>query len=159
MGGFENGPLAYAEISFKDNAADSLVLPDNTAGDVHIQVTNFDTNGLSNLMTPDHTNDHITVVVDGVYEIHVCIAVANVAAQAHAIHFDLFKNNQATLIPSVHGHRQLSGGAGDIGAIPLCGITRLSAGDTIELWASTDASASREILIDDTTFIISQIGV
>jgi hypothetical protein len=52
-----------------------------------VQVTAFDTNGASNLMTPDHTNDHITVIAPGDYLCAVSIGADSQAGSAATFGF------------------------------------------------------------------------
>ena len=58
---------AYAGISVADQAVETAIAVAGTA----VQVTVFDTNSPYNRLTPDHTNDHITVDVAGDYFITV----------------------------------------------------------------------------------------
>ncbi len=149
----KSGAQAYAEIYTQDNT-------DNTTlnSGAKVQITDFDTNGLSNRMTPDHTNDHITVVHSGVYKCTVCIAIVNVAAQAQTIEVSAWKNNGATEFANVTAHRTLVGGGGDKGSMSLCGLISLTAGDTIELWANTGTAANRDVLFEDVTFTLMKMG-
>lgn len=145
--------LAFGEIYVKDNT-DTTTL--NSAAKV--QITDFANNGESNNMTPDHTNDHITVNKAGKYLITVAIAVFNNAAQSHIINIGLFKNNGDTQFNNVHGHRSLSGGSGDIGSMVASGIIDVAATDTIELWANTDTAADRDVTFEDVTLTAVLVG-
>ena len=147
------GGLPYGEIWVEGNAT-SVTL--NTAA--LVQITDFDTDGDSNQITPDHTNDHITVDVAGVYLCTVSMAVLNNAAQQHIVHFMIQKNNGAVAFENVHSHRTLSGGSTDIGSISLSGVITLSANDTVELWADTDAAGDRDVTVEDCTMSLVQIG-
>ena len=145
--------LPYGEIYCKDNVAQTTL---NSAAKV--QVTDFDTNGASNNSTPDHTNDHITITKAGMYLCTISISLVNVAAQAHTIDLLLYKNNGATAFNNVHGHRDMTGGGGDKGSMSLSGIIDLAVNDTIELWADTDAAANRDVIFEDVTMSLVQIG-
>jgi len=145
--------LCFAEIYVKDNAVATTL---NSAAKV--QVTIFNTNGASNNMTPDYTNDHITVTKAGMYLCTISCALVNVAAQAHIVELLLYKNNGTTAFNNIHAHRNLSGGGGDKGSISLSGIIDLAVNDTIELWANTDAAANRDVIFEDVTFSLVQIG-
>lgn len=145
--------LSFGGISVKDNAVTMTL---NSAA--RVQVTVFDTNNSSNNTTPDHTNDHITVTKAGKYLITVSIAVQNNAAQSHKVEFSLWKNNGATEYTNIHAHRSLSGGSTDVGSISLSGIVDVSASDTLEIWADTDAAADRSVTVEDITLSVFQIG-
>jgi parallel beta-helix repeat protein len=147
-----DGP-AYGEIYVQDNASTVTL---NSAAKV--QVTDFDSNGQSNNLTPDHTNDHITVLYDGIYMCMVSVSVDNDASQAHKIELSVYKNNGATEFPNVHAHRNLSGGSGDQGSITMSGLISLTAGDTIELWADTDSASDRAVTFSDVTLTLTGVN-
>jgi len=156
--GFDNvdairdGIDAYGEIYTKDNA-DTTTL--NSAAKV--QITDFDANGQSSNMTPDHTNDRITISKDGKYLVTISVAVKNSAGASHQIHIELYKNNGATAFDNVHGHRNLAAGT-DVGSITLSGIISVSKDDTIELWADTDSGTDKDVTFQDVTVSIIQVG-
>ena len=147
------GGLACGEIWVKDNVNVTTL---NSASKV--QFVHFDNNGATNNMTPDHTSDHITIDHDGLYYVHVTIAVENAAAQAHTINIGLFKNNGVTQFDNIHNHRNLAAGGGDRGSMSMAGIISPSATDTIELWVNTDAAANRDVIMEDVNMSIIQIG-
>ncbi len=144
--------LAYGEISVKDSTA-AITL--NSAD--HTQISEFNTNGVSNNVTPDHTNEHIVITKAGMYLVTAVIAVKNSAGQAHLMHVDLFKNNGGTVFGNIHAHRNLSAGS-DVGSIALSGIVSCNVDDTLELWATTDSGTDRDVTFEDITFSIIQIG-
>ena len=146
--------LAYGEIWMKDNT-DAVTL--NSAAEV--QIVNFDTNGESNNMTPDHTQDYIEIDIAGIYLVTVSIHVNNNAAQSHVIDVSAFKNNGSkTEIENIHSHRALTGGSGDVGSMSMSGIASCSAGDKFEIWATTDSGDDRSVTFSDITLSIVQIG-
>ena len=146
--------LQYGGISVKDNVVITTL---NSAA--KIQVTIFDTNDTNNgSVTPDHTNNHITVGKAGDYMVVISIAVNNNAVQSHQINVGVFKNNGVTQFNNVHAHRNLTGGLGDVGSISLSGIITVVANDTIELWANTDIAANRSVTFEDVTMSLFQIG-
>lgn len=142
----------YAEIWVKDNATNTIL---NSSAKV--QITVFDTNGSSKGATPDHTNDHITVNTPGVYLALVSASIINVASQAHEIEVGLWKNNGATEFGNIHGHRNLAGGGGDKGSMSLSGYIGVNAGDTLELWADTDAAGDRVVTFEDISLSIKLV--
>ena len=146
------GGLTYGEIYAKDSAVDLTL---NSAAKV--QVTSFTVNGLSNNMTPDHTNDHITVSTAGVYMCNVSTSVSNQAAQAHILDLSVYKNNGATEFANVHSHRGLDGGS-ESGSITMSGLITLAASDTIELWATTNSGVNRDVRFEDITLSLMKVG-
>ena len=106
-------------------------------------------------MTPDHTNDHITVTKAGMY---LCtISTSFSGDPSIEWEFGLYKNNGATLFANVHCKRKLGGG-GDVGSISLSGIVDLAVNDTIELWMQHAAGSDKAITIVDCTMSLTQIG-
>lgn len=148
--------LTFAEIYASDNATATTI---TLAGQANkVQVTIFNADGVSNNMTPDHTNDHITVVSAGMYLCTCSIAIASVGGGgADTFGFSIYKNNGATEFVNCHAHRKLTGGGGDLGSVSISGIIDLAAADTIELWAWNESSADN-VLIEDVTLSLMQIG-
>ncbi len=150
---YGTGGIVFGEISVKDNAAPMTL---NSAAKV--QVTVFDTDGVSNRTTPSHANDHITIDLAGMYHVKVCITAQNNAAQSHKIEMSIWKNNGTVALNNVTAHRNLSGGSTDVGSISICGIIDCAINDTIELWADTSDAADRSITIEDVTLSLVQVG-
>jgi hypothetical protein len=146
------GGLAFGEIFAKDNSTTTSV---SSGG--WTQITIFDTNGVSNNTTPDHTNDHITITQAGMYMATISIVVENNAGAGHAVEFSLYKNNGASEFTNVHAHRTLSAGT-DKGSVSLSGIVDLAVNDTIELWATSDSGTAKNITVSDVTLSLIQNG-
>ena len=83
---FDSG--VCGELSVKDNEVVTTV-----QATVLTQITVFTVNGFSQQMTPDHTNDHITIERSGVYEAGFSIHITNSEAQSQIIDVSLFANN------------------------------------------------------------------
>jgi hypothetical protein len=149
------GGLAFAEI-YAHDAADTLTIAASGVAN-KVQVTSFDTNGQSNNMTPDHTNDHITVDKAGMYLCTVSVSALSAAGAGYELGISLWKNNGATEFDNVHSHRDLSGGGGDTGSITLSGIVDLAVNDTMEIWVWNETNTT-DVIIDDITFSLVQIG-
>ena len=150
------GGLSFAGIYAKDNAVTTTL---NSAA--HTQVTVFTTNTVFNGgLTPDHTNDHITVGAGGtgVYMATLYATVANQAAQSHVVHLEMFKNNGNIEFDNVHVHRTLVGGSTNIGSLSTGSIVTLSVGDTLEIWAITATAADRIVTFEDIQFNLIKIG-
>lgn len=146
--------LQLGEIYVKDNAVNTTL--NSTGGKV--QLTIFDTDGLSNgSVTPDHTNDHITIGKSGYYFVSISMSVGNQAGASNIITASLWKNNGATEFTNVHANRTLAAGT-DIGSITMSGIIDGTANDTLELWVDTNRAFDTDVLFEDVTLSIYQIA-
>jgi hypothetical protein len=121
------------------------------------QITTFTNNGLSNGVTPDHTEDHLLVNKKGRYLLVVSIALQNDSTQSHTVDIDAFLNNGTEILEHVHAHRRLSGGAGDIGSISMSGIIEADVGDTVELWATSDSGTAKGVIFEDITMSMIEV--
>ncbi len=148
----EGGGHVYGEISAKDNTT-----PLTLAAASIVKISLFDTNGLSNLTTPDADNDNITIQHTGIYEVSFNIHLINDAAQKHIIDVSLYGNNGTVEFLNVHGHRTLAVSS-DVGAMSASGIVEILANETIELWATTDSSSDRGVIFEDINIHIIEIG-
>ncbi len=142
--------LLCGEISVADNVTAM------TPGTSFTQVTAFDTNGISNDVTSDHTNDHLITNTAGNYMVVISLTVNNDEVTAHEIDFQLFKNNGDTEFTNVHVHRSLAGSS-DVGSVSMSGIIACAASDTIELWVQSD-TAAKDIIVSDCTLSLYMIG-
>ncbi len=150
------GGLAFAEI-YAASVADELTIGGIGVAN-KVQVTSFDTNGVSNNMTPNHTNDHITVTKAGIYLCTVSLHVESAGGGgADNFGFSVYKNDGATEFTNTHAHRKLAGGGGDIGSASLSGIIGLAVDDTIELWCWNEDSTDN-LVIDDVTMSLVMVG-
>ncbi len=142
--------LCFAEIFVQaNNTADTVATATNT------QVTRFAVDGVSNNMTPDHANDHITVTKAGMY---LCMVSVSFAGDANVNWgFSVYKNDGNTEFTNVHSHRKLNAG-GDIGSISMSGIIDLAVNDTIEVWMKHAAGVNKDITVEDITMSLVQIG-
>jgi hypothetical protein len=147
--------LAFAEI-YAHDAADTLAIAASGVAN-KVQITTFDTNGESNNMTPDHTNDHITVDKPGMYLCTVSLSALSAAGAGYELGVSLWKNNGDTQFDNVHAHRDLAGGGGDTGSITLSGIVDLAASDTMEIWVWNETNTT-DVVIEDITLSLVQIG-
>lgn len=138
--------LTYGEIYAVGNTTETTIAASGKANKV--QVTIFDTDGPSNNATPDHTNDHITIVTPGIYMITCCIHADSVAGAAAEFGWSIYKNNGATEIVNLHAHRDFAGGGGEAGAANICGMATLAATDTIELWCWNEGGTQNLVNAD-----------
>lgn len=134
--------LPYGGISAVDNATETTI---STAG-VAVQITIFDTNNPSNLTTPDHTNDHVTINKAGDYFIAVSATVNSVAGASSRFEMTVQKNNGATLLAPLHCDRNIAGGGGSSGVISMSGIVTLAANDTVEVWIENETNTQNYVV-------------
>ncbi len=146
----------YGEIYVKDNAV-ATTLPDSTGGPNHVQIESFAVNGEFIGMIPDHTENHITILRTGEYQVNISTAILNSAGASHRIHVDLFVNNGATEFDATHGHRTLSAGT-DTGSFSMNGMVKLTTGDTVEIWAATERTANSDVIFEDVTLSVHWVG-
>ncbi len=149
---FQNGGgLPFAEIYARDNTATT------STSTTKAQILIFDTDGESNNMTPDHAQDHITVVKAGKYKIDASISIKNSSGAAHVISLEMYKNDGAVVFNNIHAGRTLGTGS-DVGNMTMSGIVDLAANDTIEMWITSDSGAARTVTVEDIDFCAIQIG-
>lgn len=145
--------LPFAEIYTSDNSTGTSIGTQNQ----WYQCTVFDTDGISNNCTPDHTNDHITITKAGMYMIHVSASVFSGAGSAFDGEFEVKKNNGTVDLANIHTDRDLAGGGGDHGSISMNGIADLAVNDTIEVWCRNKTNTT-DVTFEDITLSLFQIG-
>ena len=151
-----SGGLVFGEIYGNDTDTTLTISGSGIANKV--QITSFNVDGLSNSMTPDHTNDHITITKAGVYLCTLNVSLESTGAGTGAeIGVSVFKNNGATEFTNVHSHRRLSGGGVDIGNIAIAGIIDLAVNDTIEVWLWNETN-TEDVIINDATLSLVEVA-
>ena len=138
----------YGSIYADSNATTTTFSGASTDWTNKVQVTVFDTNGASSSgVTPDHTNDHVTVSNAGPYLLHASISFSG--GSSDTLSFAFFKNNGATQLGN-RTTRKLGTG-GDVGACDISAAVDLSASDTVELWVQNESDTDA-ITIQDINF-------
>ncbi len=143
--------LPFAEIYARDNTTTT------STSTTKAQILIFDTNGESNNMTPDHAQDHITVVKAGKYKIDASISIKNSSGAAHVISLEMYKNNGTGVFNNIHAGRTL-GTSTDVGNLTMSGLVDLAVNDTIEFWITSDSASARTVTVEDIDFCAIQIG-
>lgn len=146
-------PKGYGGIHTHANTTNTVM----AAQDTWYQYLYFGTNDAALGMTPDHTNDHITIGTTGIY-----LAIVNVSfsgSNSTTIEGQLFVNNGATAKDNVHFERTL-GVAGAIGASAASGVVSLTVGDTVEFWVSrtTGGAVNKNFLGRDATITLVRLA-
>jgi hypothetical protein len=134
----------YSGISVVDNAVVTAIGVMGTA----VQVTVFDTNSPSNGITPDHTNDHITIPAGGTgdYMIWVSATVNSVAGPGSRFEMTVQKNNGTSNVGALHCDRNLGGGGTESGVVSMSGIATLTAADTLEVWIENETGTENYVV-------------
>ena len=147
------GGLAYAGISVVGNAVESAM----TGGGAADQIVIFNTNSPNNNATPDHTNDHITIVKAGDYLIIASATVNSVSGAGSRFEMTVQKNNGDALVDALHVDRNITGGGGVAGSVSMSGIATLAVDDTVEVWLENETN-TQNYVVEDITLSIVQIG-
>ena len=141
---------SYAEISVEGNAVETTI----SSADAYVQVTVFDTDDLSSNMTPDHTNDHITIDEAGVYFVVATASVFSGTGSAAIFSFEIKSNNGTVAHTNIHSDRQLSGGGGDAGSVTMAGITAFAVNDTVEFWILNQTNTVNLVIEDASLSVV-----
>jgi len=148
--------LCFGEI-YAYEVADTITIAASGIAN-KVQITSFDSNGVSNNMTPNFDTDDITVTYAGMYMCNVSLTIETTGGGgAIKVGASVFTNNGATHKSNVHAGRYLAGGAADEGSMSLSGIIDLAASDTVEVWIWNDTNGD-DIVVDDVTLSLTQIG-
>ncbi len=145
--------LIYGGIS----ATDSAVVTAIAVAGVAVQITVFDVNNPSNGATPDHTNDHITIVTSGDYYIAVSATVNSIVGAGSRFEMRVQKNNGAANVDPLHVDRNVGGGAVESGSVSMSGIAALTAADTIEVWIENETN-TQNYVVESITLTVIEIG-
>ncbi len=148
-----NAGLCYADMYVVDNTTPSVI----TTMGVAVQVTIYDTDGPFNSATPDHTNDHITIVKAGDYKINVSATVNSVAGSGSRFEMTVQKNDGAAALGGLHVDRHLDGGGVSSGSVSMTGIVTLALNDTVEIWIENE-TGTQNYVVEDSDINIIQVG-
>ncbi|KPJ87110.1 MAG: hypothetical protein AMJ53_18610 [Gammaproteobacteria bacterium SG8_11] len=146
---YMGGPV-YGGISVVGNAVETAIAVAGTA----VQVTIFDTNMAAANMTPDHTNDHVTVDIAGDYLIVVSATINSVAGADSRFEMTVQKNNGAAAVGALHVDRNIGGGASAAGSVSMSGIATLAANDTVEVWIENESNTQNYVAEDVTLNLV-----
>ena len=117
----------------------------------------FTVDGPSNLTTPAHGDDHITISKTGVYQVSYTVAAKSAAAVD--VSFTVKINNGYTGFDTSDVHMDLLAGGKWISVGTSC-LLNLTANDTVELWTHrNDGAVAKTITIDHADLNVIMIGV
>jgi len=145
--------LSYAEIYAHEVAVDLGL----AAQDTWYQIVAFDTDGESNNCTPDHTNDHITIVETGDYLVSLTWSGHSHNQDDYQIMVRAEGGTVAYTNVTIHTTTAV---AGRIITSAAVGVCALSATDTVEAWAlrTTGAAVGQTLTTDHITLAVVQVG-
>ena len=144
----------YASLTTESNAVETTFAGTSADFSQMSQVTIFTANGIAAGLTPDHTNDHITVANAGDYEMTINFSFSGGLLDTYS--FAFFKNNGATQLGGTRLTRKLGTG-GDVGSASLTVQATLAAADTIEVWMQNEDDTSAA-LIEDAEFSMRRLN-
>ena len=150
----EGAGLQFGEISYHDGGFNVVL----AAQDTDYQVVGFNADGESNGdVTPDQTNDHITVGEAGRYLISYSASIRSAASNVYD--FEVKYNNGTTGLANSCTHRSTTV-ANKLGVIATTFIADLPASATIEMWVSrADGGAvAKTITIEQINLNVLQIA-
>lgn len=138
--------LPYGNVNIEDNSTATTISTQN----VWVQVA-FDTNGESNLTTPDHTNDHILITKAGKYFISAAFD-AHDGGVNDQYEISIYKNNGATQLSGMRTHVFFDFSTSEPQG-SFHGIADLAVNDTVEMWVRNTSAT------DDITFAFANISL
>ncbi len=127
----------YGSISVLDGSTQQ----DNP--DTGAKLTCFAANGSASGVTPDHTDDSLTVLVAGVYDVNMSVSFSG--SGTRTFKFRLRVNG----IESIYGCTRKLGTGGDVGAAGFHapGVT-LAANDVVTVYVEADNSTADLTVVD-----------
>lgn len=146
--------LAFGTIYVNDNSTATVITASGEANKV--KFAHFNTNGESHLVTPDHTNDRLTVAAAGVYLIGIAMTIESVAGPAAKFGMRVYKNG-ATAIACLHAHNNIAGGGSVERSAHMSCIAPLAANDYIELFIYNE-TGTEDVILSDVNFWCVKLG-
>lgn len=144
---------AYGEISALDNSTATTISVAGTA----VQVTIFDTDGISNNCSPDNTSDDITIDRAGDYRITVSATINSVSGSANRFELTVQKNNGASIVGALVANGDLAGSGSESTPVTIVGLATLALNDTIEVWIENETNTDNYV-VENITLAVEMIG-
>jgi hypothetical protein len=144
--GYVSG-LRYGGISVTGGAAATSLTTQNQ----WYQILSFTADDSAAGVTPDHTNDHLTIDTTGVYLVTLSIAFSGSASQNYEVQVQ--KNNGGTALTNLTLSRTLGAG-GDVGSASISGLASLTAADTLEVWVRCTTGASKSVTVQEANLAV-----
>ena len=122
-----------------------------------IKLTGFNTNGLSNGMTVDHTDDSIKALVAGTYEISMNLSFSGTNSAEFQLEVYVYDDSTTSWVASGFSVDRKLGTGGDVGSCSLTGLVALDVDDKIAIYVSSGA-ATDDITPTEAQFIAKRIS-
>jgi hypothetical protein len=138
----------YASLKTVDG-----VTAQGSIGTTPTKLTTWDTDGDSNGLIPDHTNDQITIDVTGVYHVNCDVSFSGTSNATFQLHLRIDG------VEADEGlHRKLSTG-GDVGSAGFSGIVSLTANEALTVYVESGNGGGTDSLTPvDAQFVVNQIA-
>jgi hypothetical protein len=114
-------------------------------------LTEWTSNAVSNGLTPDYTNDNVTIDYDGVYKLHFYVSFEGVTGDT--FRFYIYKNGSITS-PPIQCRRKTS--SADVGSTSLGATMSLVDGDVLTVWVESDANGTP--VFKDAALLLNRIA-
>lgn len=146
--------LVFSQI-YTQGGSSTLVLP---AQDTWYQITAFTVNGDSNMATPDHTNDHITIPIRGRYLTQSSLAISSATTNEYV--FEIQVSNGGFGIVNTDGRRTTTNADEVYTTNGMSSIVEFWGAETVELWIKRidGGAVSSTIKIVDASITLNQVG-
>lgn len=142
----------YGEI-WAENESGNITLTDQTTW---YQYNQFEANGNSRGVTPDYTNDHLTIATPGIYK--CCANIMFEGTQDEEYEWEIQCNNGAVRHFQAHtGHKIVTTSTWQV-ASGITAFLSLNASDTVELWVRCTTAAGTFIRGRDVNMNVHLIG-
>lgn len=144
----------YYGAIYAHTVADDIDLDEQ---DTFYQITSFDNNTVYNGVTPDHTNNHITIDKSGDYKISLSLSGHSHASHNYDIHVK--KNDGGTDYDEIAIH-QNTAVAGRVVSSSTHSVIALSEDDTVEVWIQRldGGGTTKTFTVDHINLCIERIG-
>jgi len=145
--------FAFAEIYAYENTTATVV----ALVDSWYQVTVFSADGLSNYNTPSHTNDHITVGLDGIFQILVSGSIQG-ATVGKAYQMQVKVNNGASSLTNLSTGVTVDSSLARV-PFSISGLADLNEDDTVELWVKSPSASPANVTFRFLNMTVMQVGM
>lgn len=121
------------------------------------QIAAWNTNGLSNNVTVDHTDDALKATVAGTYEVTGELSFSGSASKTFQVEVYVYDDSATSWSASGSAQDRKLGAGGDVGSMPISAIVALDVDDKVGLYhSSSDGGTS--FTVSEATMSIKRIA-